>query len=45
MIKVNKKTIEKIKEELKSFDFGELIIKKQNGKVYLIEKRETKKIN
>ena len=42
---MDKKTLDKIIKELTSFNFGELIIKKQNGKVYLIEKRETKKIN
>jgi hypothetical protein len=37
-------TLNQIKEELLKIQYGELIIKIQAGKVYLLEKRETKKI-
>ena len=42
---MNDNIIQTIKKELKSIKFGELTIKIQHGKVYLLEKKVTKKLN
>lgn len=43
--KLNDQELKAVKDELNSIGYGEVIIKKYNGRITMIEKRVQKKVN